>query len=52
MLSASSLGGLKRPKAAQDRRDERRRQFSANTSNASMKARLRGGKAGRKAKHG
>lgn len=44
MLSASSMGGLKRPKAAQERRDERRRQFTANTSQSALKAKLRGKK--------
>lgn len=42
MLAASSLGGLKRPKAAQERRDQRHRQMKATTSQGDMKARLRG----------
>lgn len=42
MLSASGLGGLKRPKAAQERRDESRRMHHAIVSNQAMKARLRG----------
>lgn len=42
MLSASSLGGLKRPKAAQERRDQSRQKLQAVTSNAALKARLRG----------
>lgn len=46
MLSASSVGGLKRPKAAQERRQEARRQMHASTSNQTMKARLRGRKRG------
>lgn len=44
MLAASSLGGLKRPKAAQERRDVQRRQMTANTSQSDMKNRLRGKK--------
>ncbi|WP_338069865.1 terminase [Ensifer aridi] len=42
MLSASKLGGLKRPKAAQERRELQRQRLQSVTSNASMKARLRG----------
>jgi hypothetical protein len=42
MLSASGLGGLKRPKAAQERRLARGFTPKAATSNADMKARLRG----------
>lgn len=42
MLSASKMGGLKRPKAAQERRDHARARLQSVTSNASMKARLRG----------
>ncbi|KRB51794.1 terminase [Rhizobium sp. Root708] len=42
MLSASTLGGLKRPKAAQERRDEKARRLQSVTSNSAMKARLRG----------
>lgn len=44
MLSASKLGGLKRPKAAQERRDEKRRQVTAQTSQGALKNRLRGKK--------
>lgn len=42
MLSASNMGGLRRPKAAQERRDMRHRQFKSVTSNSAMKDRLRG----------
>lgn len=42
MLFASNMGGLKRPKAAQERRDQSLRRLQAVTSNAAMKARLRG----------
>lgn len=42
MLNASSLGGLKRPKAAQERRDARRATMRATMANNDMKARLRG----------
>ncbi|WP_234819179.1 hypothetical protein [Sinorhizobium meliloti] len=42
MLSASKLGGLKRPKAAQERREHQRQRLQSVTSNASLKARLRG----------
>lgn len=42
MLSASKLGGLKRPKAAQERREQQRHRLQSVTSNASLKARLRG----------
>ena len=44
MLSASSLGGLKRPKAAQERREQSRRQMVAHTSQSALKAKLRGKK--------
>lgn len=44
MLSASSLGGLKRPKAAQERREQSRRHMVAQTSQSALKARLRGKK--------
>lgn len=44
MLFASNAGGLKRPKAAQERRDERHRTFKAVTSNSSLKDKLRGRK--------
>lgn len=44
MLSASSLTGLKRPKAAQERRSEQRRAVHATMANASLKAKLRGKK--------
>jgi hypothetical protein len=42
MLSASSLTGLKRPKAAQERRAQRQRTVQAVVANASLKNRLRG----------
>lgn len=42
MLNASSLGGLRRPKAAQERRDARHRTFKSVTSNSEMKSKLRG----------
>ena len=42
MLSASSISGLRRPKAAQERRDIRQRQLKANTSNSALKDKLRG----------
>lgn len=42
MLSASKMGGLKRPKAAQERREQSRMRLQSVTSNASLKARLRG----------
>lgn len=44
MAASSSLGGLKRPKAAQERREASHRSFKAVTSNSDMKARLRGNK--------
>ncbi|SCW39148.1 Terminase-like family protein [Rhizobium mongolense subsp. loessense] len=44
MLSASKLGGLKRPKAAQERRDAAFRRVQSVTSNSALKARLRGKK--------
>lgn len=44
MLFASNAGGLKRPKAAQERRDERLRTFKAVTSNSALKDKLRGRK--------
>ncbi|MFN7090710.1 MAG: terminase [Allorhizobium sp.] len=42
MLSASKMGGLKRPKAAQERKDQQRLRLQSVTANASLKARLRG----------
>jgi hypothetical protein len=42
MLSASKMGGLRRPKAAQERKDMRHRQFKSITSNSAMKDKLRG----------
>jgi hypothetical protein len=42
ILSASSLGGLKRPKAAQERMNERHRVHRAAVANSAMKDRLRG----------
>lgn len=42
MLSASTLTGLKRPKAAQERRTLPRRQSAAKTSHSVTKAKLRG----------
>lgn len=42
MLSASNLGGLKRPKAAQERKEARQRSMKAVTANSAMKAKLRG----------
>lgn len=42
MLSASNVGGLKRPKAAQERREQSRTRLQAVTSNAALKAKLRG----------
>lgn len=44
MLHASNAGGLKRPKAAQERRDEKRRSFRAITANDALKNKLRGKK--------
>lgn len=44
MLSASSMGGLKRPKAAQERREQSRRQFVAQTTQSALKTKLRGKK--------
>ncbi|AXV15112.1 terminase [Neorhizobium sp. SOG26] len=44
MLHASSLGGLKRPKAAQERREEKRRSFRAVTAQSALKDKLRGKK--------
>lgn len=44
MLHASSAGGLKRPKAAQERRDESARRARAVTSNTAIKDKLRGRK--------
>ena len=44
MLFASNAGGLKRPKAAQERRDERQRSFRAVTSQSALKDKLRGRK--------
>lgn len=44
MLHASNAGGLKRPKAAQERRDEKKRSFRAATSNSALKDKLRGKK--------
>lgn len=46
MLSASSLGGLKRPKAAQERREARHQAHRAVMNNSALKARLRGQKKG------
>ncbi len=42
MLHASNAGGLKRPKAAQERREERQRAQKAVTANTAIKDRLRG----------
>lgn len=42
MLFSSSAGGLKRPKAAQERRDQKHKAFKAMTSNSALKDRLRG----------
>lgn len=44
MLHASDAGGLKRPKAAQERRDESRRAMRAVTSQSAIKDKLRGRK--------
>jgi len=44
MLHASSAGGLKRPKAAQERRDAKQRAFRAVTANSALKDKLRGRK--------
>lgn len=49
MLSASSLSGLKRPKAALERRNQQQRAIRANVANSAMKDRLRGK---RNARHG
>ena len=42
MLSASSIAGLKRPKAAQERREQSRARLVSVTSNSALKAKLRG----------
>ena len=42
MLSASGLSGLKRPKAAQERREQSRMRLQSVTSNSTLKAKLRG----------
>jgi hypothetical protein len=42
MLSASKLGGLKRPKAAQERREQSRMRLQSVTANSALKAKLRG----------
>lgn len=42
MLSASNIGGLKRPKAAQERREQSRARLVSVTSNSALKAKLRG----------
>jgi hypothetical protein len=42
MLSASKIGGLKRPKAAQERRAAQHHRMQSVTSSSAMKARLRG----------
>lgn len=44
ILSASSLGGLKRPKAAQERRDASRVMMRSVTSQSALKDKLRGNK--------
>lgn len=42
MLSASAISGLKRPKAAQERREQSRLRLQSVTSNSALKAKLRG----------
>ncbi|MCM2441183.1 hypothetical protein HGO34_15785 [Agrobacterium vitis] len=42
MLSVAKMAGLKRPKAAQERRDQKLQSFKAKTSSSALKDKLRG----------